>query len=67
MDIAEASRAPWVNAQTNNKVFNTLLKSHVFHDRVQEQRRKLNDEKTWANFKAHFSVEIKEHKTNKLA
>ena len=68
VDIAEAARSPCVDAKITNKVFSALLKEDIFHDGVREWRRKSNDNKTWANFKLHFAVEMKEcEKSNKLA
>ena len=38
-ELAEASGALHTDAKIKNKVFIDILKIHIFHNRVQEQRR----------------------------
>jgi hypothetical protein len=40
IDAAEAAGALHIDTQITNKVFSIILKVHIFHNRVQEQRRK---------------------------
>ena len=39
-EAAEAAGALHTDTQITNKVFSVILKAHIFHNRVQEQRRK---------------------------
>ena len=40
IDTAEVAGALHTDTQITNKVFSIILKAHIFHNRVQEQRRK---------------------------
>ena len=64
MDLAEAAGAPYTDRQIATKAFNSILKADLFHDGVRDWRRKASADKTWANFKLHFTVEVKEYKKN---
>ena len=64
MDLAEAAGAPCTDRQITTKAFNSIIKADLFHDGAREWRRKPNTDKTWANLKLHFTVEVKEYKKN---
>ena len=64
MDLAEAAGAPYTDRQIATKAFNSIIKADLLHDGVKDWRRKASTDKTWANLKLHFTVEVKEYKKN---
>ena len=62
MDLAESAGAPHIDSQIATKAFNSIIKADLFHDSARYWRRKATANKTWANLKSHFTVEVKEYK-----
>ena len=62
VDVAEAAGCPFTTEQIINKALNSILKAQALPDiAIRDWRQKPSAEKTWANFKAHFSKEVREY------
>ena len=64
MDLAESAGAPHIDSQIATKAFNSIIKADLFHDSARDWRQKPSTNKTWANLKSHFTIEVKECKKN---
>ena len=64
MEIAEAAGCPYTPQQIVAKTFNTINKANVYPEGCREWKRKAPADKSWANFKQHFSLEAKEYRKN---
>ena len=59
IDIVEAAGCPFAPNQIVDKALNNVLKAQALPDiAVREWRNKTSADKTWANFKVHFSKEV---------
>ena len=55
VDFAASGGTPFSTQQVVSTAFHTILQSNAMPDDVREWRRKPTAEKTWANFKKHFT------------
>ena len=62
VDIAEAAGCPFTPQQVMNKALTNIMKAQALSDvAIREWRNKTTSDKTWANFKAHFSKEVRDY------
>ena len=62
MVLAEAEGCPYTPEKIVAKTFNCVLKLQSLLDAaIIERKRKTTVDKTWENFKKHFSEEVREH------
>ena len=62
IDIAEAAKCPFTSQQILNKTLKSIIKAQALPDAaIQGWRDKSEADRTWANFKAHFSKEVKNY------
>ena len=62
VDIAEAAGCPFTPQQAMNKALTNIMKAQALPDvAIREWRNKSTSDKTWSNFKAHFSKEVKDY------
>ena len=62
IDIAEAANCPFTTQQIINKALTSIIKAQALPDAaIREWRSKSTADKTWANFKRHFSKEVKDY------
>ena len=62
MRAAEAAGCPFTPEQVVTKAYNQIHKAGCLSLGCREWKRKPRNERTWANFKLHFSHEVKEHR-----
>lgn len=62
VDAAKAAGCPFAPQQITNKALTNILKAQALPDAaIREWRYKDTTEKTWANFKIHFSKEVRDY------
>ena len=62
VDIAEAANCPFTQQQIINKALTNIVKAQTLPDiAIREWRSKSTADKTWANFKTHFSKEVRDY------
>lgn len=60
VDLAEAANCPFTTQQIINKALTSIIKSQSLPEAaIREWRSKPTTNKTWANFKGHFSAEVR--------
>ena len=64
MEIAEAAGCPYTPSQIVAKTFNAINKANIYPEGCREWKCKAPADKSWANFKQHFSLEAKEYRKN---
>jgi len=61
VDIAEAANCPFTTQQILNKALTSIIKSQALPEvAIRDWRSKPQTDKTWPNFKRHFSKEVKD-------
>ena len=55
MDFADAGRIAYTAAQVVTNAYSLIFNTGLFPESCREWRRKLDDDKNWANFKIHFT------------
>ena len=61
IDVAEAAHCPFTPQQIINKALKNIIKTQSLPEvAIREWRNKAATDKTWANFKRHFSKEVKD-------
>jgi len=55
VDIASAANAPYAPKQVVNIAYNIIFHTEVFHPACRDWRKRPDAQKTWGNFKIHFT------------
>jgi hypothetical protein len=61
-DFAEASRVEIEAAHTLSSAYSKIFKSGKFNRACRTWDEKLEDDKTWSNFKIHFAADYRQHR-----